>query len=174
MAERISIGSVNARQAARIGCVLLAVAVAGLTLTAVVESRSDRSTTLKQNMQQRIQNLSVEPPARTDQHDERDIRKLARQISIGKRLWGPLIKPPPPPPPPEVSLAKLAQGLSIVAILGDINGDEPVRFLVKDSGSRAIVSKGDPLRQFVVKDYTNEGLILQYEDKTHTLPFPGN
>jgi len=165
--------SVNVQRATRVALVLLAAGVVALAAMVVRENKLDTVAARRRAIELRLDALVVDPPTTTAKLDTRNAGELAKQVSDNTRLWGPLIKPPPPPPPPEVNLAELAQGLSVIALLGDIKSGSTIRFLINDGGKKGIVGKGDKLRDFVIKDYTENELILEYKGRTHPLPLPG-
>ena len=157
---------------------MVALVLAAVTLTAMLvrEKKRDTADLLRQAMDDKLLDQSIELPATDETPEPRDSTAMAKLVAGNNRLWGPLIPPPPKPkpkPPPPPNLAEMAKGLSIAGIMGDPSSGDPVRFLISDGNARSIKGKGDRLRRFIIKDHTDKGLVLQYQGRTYTLPFRG-
>ncbi len=165
----------SVQRAARIALVVLAAAVVALGTMAVNERKRDTVGELKAKIEAELDDVLVEPPENSPPPEKRKPAELAKQVRDNRNLWGPIVpppKPPPPKPPKPPDLAKMAEGLSVKGIIGDLNSDT-VQFIIDDNGKRAIKSKGNKLRKFTIKGYTQKTLILEYKGRTHRLSLPG-
>jgi len=168
--------SINVRLATKMALVALVLASVMLTAMLVREKKRDTADLLRQAMDAKLLSQFIEPAATEEAPETLDSAEMAKLVSDNNRLWGPLIPPPPRPPkrpPPPPNLARMAKGLSIVAIIGDPSSGDPVKFLINDNGMRSLKAKGDKLREFVIKGYDSEGLTLQFQRRTYTLPLAG-
>lgn len=172
----LRVKSINVQRATKIFLVALVLATAIFSAMLVREKKRDTADILQQNIENKLATQSIDQPTTVEAEETRDSAAIAKLVADNKRLWGPLIPPPPkrkPPPPKPPNLAQMARGLSIVAVIGDPSGGDPVKFLIDDNGVRSLKVKGNKLRKFVIKDYDDTGIVLQFGLRTHTLKLAG-
>ena len=168
--------SINVHRATKIVLVALVLAAAIFTAMLVREKKRDTADILQQNIENRLATQFIEQPTTVETEETRDSAAIAKLVAHNTSLWGPLIPPPPPkkkPPPKPPNLATMARGLSIVAVIGAPSGNNPVKFLIDDNGVRSLKEKGDKLRQFVIQDHNDTGIILKFGLRRHTLKLAG-